>query len=126
MTQRFVRPSAQPGAAALTSPTWPLPKRAALASLLAALWMSPLCVSAQTPPPAEAASAPLQNSALDAPMFYQLLIGELEAEVGYVSDLAAAARGRFAEALERFGPDTGELTVTRIAETAAATSIRSR
>jgi 3-hydroxyisobutyrate dehydrogenase-like beta-hydroxyacid dehydrogenase len=54
------------------------------------------------------------------------LIGELEAEVGYASDLAAAARGRFAEALERFGPDTGELAVTRIAETAAATSIRSR
>jgi 3-hydroxyisobutyrate dehydrogenase len=54
------------------------------------------------------------------------LIGELESEVGYASDLAAAARARFAEALERFGPETGELAVTRIAETAAATSIRSR
>ena len=82
MTQRFVRPSAQPRAYALTSPPWPLPKRAALASVLAALWLSPLCVSAQTPPPAEASSAPLKNSALDAPMFYQLLIGELEAQSG--------------------------------------------
>lgn len=54
------------------------------------------------------------------------LIGELEAEIGYVSDFAAAARARFGAALERFGPDTGELAVTRIAETAAATSIRSR
>ena len=54
------------------------------------------------------------------------LIGGLESEVGYASDLAAAARARFAEALERFGPETGELAVTRIAETAAATSIRSR
>ncbi|MGI9186867.1 MAG: NAD(P)-dependent oxidoreductase [Gaiellales bacterium] len=54
------------------------------------------------------------------------LIGELEAEVGYTSDFAAAARARFGEALERFGPETGELAVTRIAETAAQTSIRSR
>jgi 3-hydroxyisobutyrate dehydrogenase-like beta-hydroxyacid dehydrogenase len=53
------------------------------------------------------------------------LIGELEAEVGYASDVAAAARARFDEALERFGPETGELAVTRIAETAAGTSIRS-
>jgi tetratricopeptide (TPR) repeat protein len=81
MTQRFVRPSAQPGALALTSPPWPLQKRAALASLLAALWISPLSASAQTPPAAEAAT-PVQNSALDAPMFYQLLIGELEAQSG--------------------------------------------
>jgi 3-hydroxyisobutyrate dehydrogenase-like beta-hydroxyacid dehydrogenase len=54
------------------------------------------------------------------------LIGELESEVGYASDLAAAARSRFNAALERFGPDTGELAVTRIAEAAAAASIRSR
>jgi 3-hydroxyisobutyrate dehydrogenase-like beta-hydroxyacid dehydrogenase len=53
------------------------------------------------------------------------LIGELEAEVGYASDFAAAARARFGAALERFGPETGELAVTRIAETAAQTSIRS-
>ncbi|MEY4226511.1 MAG: hypothetical protein RL190_1268 [Actinomycetota bacterium] len=53
------------------------------------------------------------------------LIGELEAEVGYASDFAAAARARFDRALERFGPETGELAVTRIAETAAGTSIRS-
>lgn len=82
MTQRFVRPSAQPGASALTSPPWPLHMKAALASLMAALWMSPPSASAQTPPPAEAASAPIQNSGLDAPMFYQLLIGELEAQSG--------------------------------------------
>lgn len=54
------------------------------------------------------------------------LIGELEAEVGYTSDFAAAARARFGAAIDRFGPDTGELAVTRIAETAAQTSIRSR
>jgi 3-hydroxyisobutyrate dehydrogenase len=54
------------------------------------------------------------------------LIGELEAEVGYSSDFAAAARARFGAAMERFGPETGELAVTRIAETAAQTSIRSR
>lgn len=53
------------------------------------------------------------------------LIGELEAEAGYASDFAAAARARFDRALERFGPETGELAVTRIAETAAGTSIRS-
>ena len=53
------------------------------------------------------------------------LIGELEAEVGYASDFAAAARVRFDQAIERFGPETGELAVTRIAETAAGTSIRS-
>ncbi|MBK7615403.1 MAG: tetratricopeptide repeat protein [Burkholderiales bacterium] len=34
------------------------------------------------PPPNMAASAPLQNSALDAPMFYQLLVGEMEAQAG--------------------------------------------
>jgi 3-hydroxyisobutyrate dehydrogenase-like beta-hydroxyacid dehydrogenase len=54
------------------------------------------------------------------------LIGELEAEVGYSSDFAVAARARFGAAMERFGPETGELAVTRIAETAAQTSIRSR
>ena len=54
------------------------------------------------------------------------LIGELEAEVGYSSDFAAAARARFGAAMERFGPETGELAVTRIAEMAAQTSIRSR
>jgi 3-hydroxyisobutyrate dehydrogenase-like beta-hydroxyacid dehydrogenase len=53
------------------------------------------------------------------------LIGELEAEVGYSSDFAVAARARFGAAMERFGPETGELAVTRIAETAAETSIRS-
>ncbi|MGI9116087.1 MAG: NAD(P)-dependent oxidoreductase [Gaiellales bacterium] len=53
------------------------------------------------------------------------LIGELEAEVGYASDFAAAARARFGAALDRFGPDRGELAVTRIAEEAAGTSIRS-
>lgn len=54
------------------------------------------------------------------------LIGELGAEAGYASDFAAAAaRARFDRALERFGPETGELAVTRIAETAAGTSIRS-
>ena len=53
------------------------------------------------------------------------LIGELETEVGYSSDFTAAARMRFDAAHERFGPDTGELAVTRIAETAAQTSIRS-
>jgi len=53
------------------------------------------------------------------------LIGELEAEAGYASDFASAARARFGAALERFGPETGELAVTRIAETAAGTSIRS-
>lgn len=53
------------------------------------------------------------------------LIGELEAEAGYASDFAAAARARFDRAIERFGPETGELAVTRIAETAAGASIRS-
>ncbi|MFM7553362.1 MAG: NAD(P)-dependent oxidoreductase, partial [Actinomycetota bacterium] len=53
------------------------------------------------------------------------LIGELEAEAGYASDFAAAARARFDQALERYGPEAGELAVTRIAETAAGTSIRS-
>ena len=53
------------------------------------------------------------------------LIGELEAEIGYSSDFATAARARFGAALERFGPDRGELAVTRIAEAAARTSIRS-
>lgn len=54
------------------------------------------------------------------------LIGELEAEAGYASDFAAAARARFGAAQERFGPDAGELAVTRIAEAAAGASIRSR
>ena len=54
------------------------------------------------------------------------LIGELEDEVGYSSDFAAAARARFGAAIDRFGPERGELAVTRIAETAAQTSIRSR
>jgi len=54
------------------------------------------------------------------------LIGEIEAEMGYTSDLATAARARFGEALERFGPERGELAVTRIAEEGAATSIRAR
>lgn len=53
------------------------------------------------------------------------LIGEIETETGYTSDLAAAARARFGAALEQFGPERGELAVTRIAEAAAGTSIRS-
>ncbi len=54
------------------------------------------------------------------------LIGEIEDEMGYASDLAAAARARFGAAQERFGPQAGELAVTRLAEEAARTSIRSR
>ncbi len=53
------------------------------------------------------------------------LIGELEAAHGYASDLAAAARARFAEAYEQFGPARGELAVTRLAEQRAGVSIRS-
>ena len=54
------------------------------------------------------------------------LIGEIEEQMGYTSDLATAARARFSAALDRFGPERGELAVTRIAEDAAGTSIRSR
>jgi len=51
-----------------------------------------------------------------------LLLGHAEKARG---DFAAAARARFGAAIDRFGPETGELAVTRIAETAAGTSIRS-
>ena len=54
------------------------------------------------------------------------LIGEIESEMGYSSDLAAAARARFGAAYEHYSPQTGELAVTRIAEQAAKTSIRSQ
>ena len=53
------------------------------------------------------------------------LIGEIESEMGYTSDLAAAARARFGAAHEKYGPQAGELAVTRLAEQAAQTSIRS-
>ncbi len=52
------------------------------------------------------------------------LIGDLEAASGYASDLAAAARARFGEAHERYGPQRGELAVTRLAEERAGVSIR--
>jgi 3-hydroxyisobutyrate dehydrogenase len=54
------------------------------------------------------------------------LIAELEADRGYASDLAAAARARFGEAHEQFGPRRGELSVTRLAEERAGVSIRAR
>ena len=54
------------------------------------------------------------------------LIGEIESEMGYTSDLATAARARFGAAYEQYGPQAGELAVTRLAEQAAKTSIRSR
>ena len=87
MTQRFVRPSAQPGACAPTRPALPSARPSLLAQaqhigLLLGAMLAPLSASAQATPPAQAASAPISNSALDAPLFYQLLIGELEAQAG--------------------------------------------
>src|SRR5574340_1059127 len=76
------------------------PCRAAVAAL--SFW----CVAvaaAPTAPPASAASAPLGgkppvvNSAVDAPLFYQLLVGEMELSTGHAGTaydviLAAARR----------------------------------
>ncbi len=53
------------------------------------------------------------------------LIGEIESEMGYASDLTSAARARFNAAMDQYGPQAGELAVTRLAEAAAHTSIRS-
>jgi tetratricopeptide (TPR) repeat protein len=50
--------------------------------LVAILGSGPVVTLAQPAPPSVAASAPMQNSALDGPMFYQLLRGEMEAEAG--------------------------------------------
>jgi tetratricopeptide (TPR) repeat protein len=56
-------------------------------------------VQAQVPPASAAASAPVRNSNLDAPLFYQLLIGEIElregdAGTGYEVLLDAARKTR--------------------------------
>lgn len=66
---------------------------------LACLAASPLAAWAQTAAPSAAASAPVQNSALDAQLFYQLLIGEIELRGGeagtaYQVVLDAARRTR--------------------------------
>ncbi len=53
------------------------------------------------------------------------LISEIESEMGYASDLTSAARARFNAAMDQYGPQAGELAVTRLAEAAAHTSIRS-
>lgn len=46
-----------------------------------ALWLALLGSSAMAAP-APSSGEPVQNSALDAPMFYQLLVGEMEAQAG--------------------------------------------
>lgn len=72
MTQTPAQPAPTPSVAL------PHPWQMALAAAM-------LCVGlaqAQPAPPAVAASAPVQNSALDGPMFYQLLRGEMEAQAG--------------------------------------------
>lgn len=58
----------------------PLPLRRALSA--AALLALGLQAQAQSPEAPAAASAPPINSAMDAPLFYQLLIGELELQGG--------------------------------------------
>jgi len=61
----------------------PLPVRHALSAAALLMGLQAQAQEAEAPPaPAEAASAPLANSAMDAPLFYQLLIGELELQSG--------------------------------------------
>jgi 3-hydroxyisobutyrate dehydrogenase-like beta-hydroxyacid dehydrogenase len=52
------------------------------------------------------------------------LIVELADELGYPSPLALEAARRFEQAYERFGPDAGELAVTRLAEAESGSSMR--
>ena len=56
------------------------PTLLALAMGLGCAWAQ--AQSVPPPPPSMSASSPVQNSALDAPMFYQLLVGEMEAQAG--------------------------------------------
>ncbi|MEF7614946.1 tetratricopeptide repeat protein [Aquincola sp. MAHUQ-54] len=79
------------------SPRW----RAATRHALVAALLAAGAVQAQTvpAPPAAAASAPPVNSTLDAPLFYQLLVGEIELRSGqagtaYQVLLDAARRSR--------------------------------
>ncbi len=61
----------------------PLPVRHALSAAALLMGLQAQAQEAEAPPaPSEAASAPLANSAMDAPLFYQLLIGELELQSG--------------------------------------------
>ena len=53
------------------------------------------------------------------------LVAGLTEELGVRAPLAAHARERFEEALERFGPGAGELAVVRLAEEAVGVSVRS-
>ncbi|HSI59609.1 MAG TPA: tetratricopeptide repeat protein [Ideonella sp.] len=106
MTPPHARPAAH---AADAAPPW----RGARSTLLALALSTALAAAAQAPSvpdappaaPALAASAPgtpasaPDNSSLDAPMFYQLLVGEMEAEAGRADNafevmLDAARRSR--------------------------------
>lgn len=91
---------------AAPGPRRPAPRAAWLAGLSLA-WGAAL---AQTPPApaAEAASAPapVLNSSLDAPMFYELLLGEMATQVGLGADgfevmLDAARRSRDGAVFQR-------------------------
>jgi len=61
---------------------FPSTRAAALAAALACGAVSAQPVPAQAPAPAVAAPVTPENSALDAPLFYQLLIGEIELGAG--------------------------------------------
>ena len=71
---------------ARSGPTTPVAQSRPWRPCMLAIALGLGCVLAHAqpapPPPSMAASAPLQNSALDAPMFYQLLVGEMEAQAG--------------------------------------------
>jgi 3-hydroxyisobutyrate dehydrogenase len=51
-------------------------------------------------------------------------LGDLESTASYASSLAQIARERFNAAREMFGPDAGELAVSRVIEKQAGVSIR--
>lgn len=72
----------------VTGPAWRIFRLATLALAVQAAWLP---AQAQTTPAAETPAAPVaepveaappDNSSLDAPMFYQLLVGEMEAQNG--------------------------------------------
>ena len=76
-----------------------LRRRAASPWATAALLLFCTAVPAQTAPATDTPKAPLQNSGLDAPLFYQLLIGEIELGAGQAGNayqimLDAARRTR--------------------------------
>lgn len=53
------------------------------------------------------------------------LIRELTGDLGIATQLGSTVRERFAEALDRFGPEAGELAVARLVEEESGVSIRS-